>query len=113
MAEESNLQTKVLKDLRSFGKYCECFKIIKTSDNGEPDIFFTTALTGSILLEMKKLKGNPEELQKVKIKKINECGTRAFVCHSWEEWISIKLGILLMTFPNVRDTHNKSLQCEK
>jgi len=90
MSEESNLQSKILNDLRSFGKYCECFKIIKASDNGEPDIFFTTILTGGVLLELKRLTGSAEKLQIFKINKLNKCGTKTFVCHSWQEWVSIK-----------------------
>jgi len=105
MAEESKNQTKVLNDLRSFGKYCECFKIIKTSDNGEPDIFFTMALTGPVLVEMKRLAGGPEKLQSIKIQKLRECGAKVFVCHSWEEWVEIKR-ILRITRPNVETAHN-------
>ena len=91
-------QDLVLSDLRSMGKYCECFKIIKTSDDGEPDIFFTTKKTGAILVEMKRPKGpKAKKLQKLKIKKLNDCGTPTFVCHSWEEWIAIKKLIGLNT----------------
>ena len=102
---EKNIQTKILTDLRYLGRYCECFKIIKASDSGEPDIFFTTALTGAILIEAKRLTGNPRRLQIVKIEKLNKCGTRTFVCRSWEEWVEIKKQ-LDFTKENVIRAHN-------
>jgi hypothetical protein len=104
MAQESQLQSKILNELRSFGKYCECFKIIKASDNGEPDIFFTTRLTGGVLLELKRLSGSPEKLQKIKIAKLNDCGTKTFVCHSWDEWCRIKTELDLNK-PAIEDAH--------
>ena len=61
MQEEKKLQTKILNDLRSLGKYCVAIKIIKTSDNGVPDIFFSTALTGGIYIETKKKRNNKNE----------------------------------------------------
>lgn len=101
---EKKVQNVVLSDLRSFQKYCEVFKLIKTSDNGEPDIFFTTCLTGAVFVETKRLNGAARKLQIVKIEKLNRCGVRAFVCHSIEEWLTIKqeLGI---TTANVTRSH--------
>jgi len=90
MKNEIKLQTDVLSDLRSFGKYCECFKIEKTSDNGIPDIFFTTRFTGPILIETKRIKGEVRKLQEIKIKNLNKCGTKAFICDSWKKWMDIK-----------------------
>ncbi len=91
MPEEGKLQSLILKDLRSLGKYCECFKIMKTSDAGEPDIFFTTAETGAILIEAKSRKGKAAEIQKNKIDKLNRCGTRTFLCNSWSRWKLLKI----------------------
>ena len=90
MPHESDLQSSILADLQSFGKYCECFKIMKANDNGNPDIFFTTGLTGAVLIEVKRLKGSASEIQKVKIASFNRCGTKAFVCHTWNQWVEIK-----------------------
>jgi len=87
---EKKIQTKILKDLESFGKYCECFKIEKANKNGEPDIFFTTLLTGAVFIECKRLTGYAKRLQLFKIEKLKNCGCKAFVCHSWEEWCEIK-----------------------
>jgi len=97
--KESSLQSKILNDLRSFGKYCECFKIMKTSDNGEPDVFFTTKITGAVLIEIKRPDGSTQKIQSAKIKKLNECGTQAYICYSWENWASLKndLGLSLAT----------------
>lgn len=87
---EKKVQNMILGDLRALGRYCEVFKIMKTSDAGIPDIFFTTVLTGPVLIEAKKLKGTLQEIQKLKIAKLNDCGARTFVCHSIQEWVDIK-----------------------
>ena len=102
---EKKVQTQILTDLESLGRYCECFKIMKANKNGEPDIFFTTKLTGGILVECKRLDGDARALQSVKIAKLNACGTRTFICHSWEEWIEIK-NTLGLTRENVIRAHN-------
>lgn len=95
MAEEKRLQTKILKDLESFGKYCEAFKLVRANKNGEPDIFFTTALTGAVLVEAKKSDGNPRKNQQSKLRKLALCGTPTYVCHTWDEWMQIKKELLL------------------
>ena len=87
---DSKLQSDILCDLRSFGKYCECFKVEKTSDNGTPDIFFTTKLTGPIFIETKRSGEKARKLQEVRIKRLRECGMKTFVCSEWEGWIQIK-----------------------
>jgi len=96
MQEEKGLQTKILKDLRSLGKYCVAFKIMKTSDNKIPDIFFSTALTGGIFIETKKPKGPIAKGQTTMIHKLSVCGCQSFPCYNWEEWWDIKksLGLL-------------------
>jgi len=104
--KESDLQTKILNDLRSFGKYCECFKIKSASDNGEPDIFFTTKLTNAVLVEVKRLNGKARDLQLVKINKLNTCGTKTFLCHSWSEWVLIKKH-LRINMENLSEYHNR------
>jgi hypothetical protein len=90
MRNESKLQTDILCDLRSLGKYCECFKIEKTSDNGIPDIFFTTKMTGAVFVETKRSGEKAEKLQEVRIKRLCECGAKAFVCSTWKDWFYIK-----------------------
>lgn len=107
MAEEKRLQTKILNDLWSFGKYCEAFKIMRTSVNGEPDIFFTTALTGGVLIEAKAKGESPRKNQKAKIKKLNDCGTPTFVCNTWGDWIDVKCR-LNMTLATLRAAHTAS-----
>ena len=87
---ESSLQTKILKDLRSYGKYIEAFKIQKASDNGVPDIFFTSKLTGAVLVELKQEGKKPRKLQESKINKLNSCGSKAFSCDSWSKWVKLK-----------------------
>jgi len=103
---EKKVQDIILGDLRSYDQYCEVFKIMKASDAGEPDIFFTTCLTGAIFIEAKKKKGVVRKLQKVKIAKLNSCGVNAFVCHSIEEWVALKKKLNL-TRDNVIKAHNE------
>ena len=105
MEKESSIQTKILNDLRYLGKYCTCTKIMRTSDNGIPDIYFTTKLTGSVFIETKRIIGKTSEVQKNKIKKIKSCGTKVFLCHSWKEWLSIK-SKLKMNKDNIKNAHN-------
>ncbi len=107
MAEEKRLQTKILNDLRSLGKYCEAFKLMRASENGEPDIFFTMALTGGVLIEAKGGRGSPRPNQKAKIKKLNDCGTPTFVCRTWDEWMDVKRR-LNMTPAAIRTAHTAS-----
>ena len=105
MSKEKNIQDHILKDLRSYGRYCECFKIIKSSDSGEMDIFFTTKITGAVFLEVKKPGERPSKLQEYKIQKMNDCGTKAFYCDSIESWENIKSLIGLFK-------HNITLLCK-
>jgi len=107
MAQEKSLQTLILDDLRSLRKYCEVFKIIKTSDNGEPDIFFTTALTKGVFVETKAPKKDPRKLQWVKIKKLNTCGTKAYACRTWEEWYKLKECLGLLDMGNIIKAHEQ------
>ena len=95
MAEESKLQTKILEDLRSYGKNIVAFKIQKTSDNGIPDVFFTTLRTGAVFIEVKKKGEKPTALQNKKIRDLSKCGCLACYCSSWEEWTMIKLMVQL------------------
>jgi hypothetical protein len=94
MAEEKKLQTKILKDLRSY-KHMICFKIIRCSDNGIPDIFFTNKITGPCFLEVKKSGEVPDPLQFNILGKLNMLGAHAFWCNSWEGWVKIKRAINL------------------
>lgn len=90
MRNEAKLQSDILSDLRSFGKYCECFKIEKSSDNGTPDIFFTTVYTRAVFIETKRSTGVTKKLQDIKIQKLRSCGVKAFVCNTWDSWIAVK-----------------------
>ena len=87
---ESHLQTKILKDLRSQPKYIKAFKLESSSDNGNPDLFWTCQLTGPCVLEVKDLGKKPRKLQESQMKGLNDCGTKAFWCDSWSGWVDIK-----------------------
>lgn len=95
---ESILQSKILKDLRSIGKDCICFKIEKASENGIPDIFFSTPLSGEVFVETKRMTGPISNIQEFQIDKLNRCGAKAFTCYSWEEWIKIKQSVGLNSY---------------
>ena len=96
MAQESILQTKILNDLRAMGKYCVAFKIMKASEDGVPDVFFTTLKTGAVFIECKSPDGVISVKQKAMIKWLNECGVKAFECWGIDDWVKIKkqLGML-------------------
>jgi hypothetical protein len=89
MGKESNIQSKILKDLRSL-KDCVVFKIHKTSDNGIPDICFTSKKTGAVFIEVKSPGKKPSKLQINKINKINKSGSKAFYCDSWDSWMEVR-----------------------
>jgi hypothetical protein len=69
-----------------------------SSDNGTPDIFFTTPITGSVLLELKRPKEEPTKLQFNRIKEAKRCGCKAYYCDSWESWYKLKivLGLVIL-----------------
>lgn len=89
MAEEKILQTKILNDLRSRPGYV-AFKIMKCSDDGCPDLFFTSTKTGAFFIEVKAPGMKPRANQLVFISKLNACGAKAFHIDSWEAWVSLK-----------------------
>jgi hypothetical protein len=107
MGEESRFQTKLLNDLRSLGKCCVATKIIKASDNGIPDIYFTTALTGPVFIETKKPKGKVSKAQEVKITKLNTCGALSFVCYTWAQWWQLKKNLGLLDMNKIYEAHEK------
>jgi len=95
MAQESILQSKILGDLESLGKNCVAFKIMKANVDGVPDVFFTTKVSGPVLVELKAPDGVISDKQRLMIQWLNECGCKAFECWSIDDWFSIKkqLGI--------------------
>ena len=90
MHREVVLQGKILADLRSRGKDVVAFKIEDTSDDGVPDIYFTSKATGGVFIECKMEGKKPRKLQRFQINKINNCGGVAYACDTWESWVSIK-----------------------
>jgi len=105
MGEESGIQTKILNDLRYFGKYCIVTKIMKASDNAFPDIYFSMALVGSVWIETKRPKGVEAKLQTARIEKLNACGTKAYVCYSWDQWYNLKRELGLLDVAGVLKAH--------
>jgi hypothetical protein len=96
---ESLLQSKILKDLRYLQKDCMCFKIESANEDGIPDIFFTTELSGGVFIETKRENlGRVSGIQETQIAKINACGGKAFTCFSWDEWIVLKINLGLVPY---------------
>lgn len=94
MARESILQTKILNDLRSRGKFCVAFKVMKCSEDGVPDVFFSMEACGPVFIETKdEFDGVLSKKQEDMIKDLNDCGCKAFVCWSWTQWVQIKKGL--------------------
>ena len=94
---EQNLQSKILRDLTSMGKYCVAFDVMKCSEDGVPDIFFTTVQTGAVFVEVKQPDGVWGEKQKEMHKYLNECGTKSFIVWTWAEWVEVKRELGLKT----------------
>ena len=90
MPAESNLQTKILNDIESWGAKSMVFKIMKCNINGVPDVFFTTVFSGPVFLELKAPRKKPDPHQELIINKLRKCGVPAFSCDSWERWVEIK-----------------------
>jgi len=109
VAKEKILQTKILNDLRSFGKYCECFKIEKSSDNGTSDIFFSIVKCGPTFLEVKAPGEKPSSLQEQKIEKLRKCGCRATWIDSWDKWIELKTKLGIIHLEEVKKVHDELL----
>ena len=83
MAEESKLQTKIIKHLELNGWIV--VKTIQLSKNGFPDIFaFKDGKT--IFIEVKSKKGIRSELQKYRIEQLTKHGFLAFFCDDYEQF---------------------------
>ena len=79
-----------------FGAHNKFFKILKSSVDGTPDIFFTTSKTGPVFIEVKAPDGKVSTAQVKMIRNLNECGCKAFECYSWGDWVYIKQRINLI-----------------
>ena len=93
--EESKLQNIILSDIRSMPSTV-CFKVESSSDNGVPDIFFTTKCTGGVFIEVKKPRDSvTSSVQNIMNTNLNKNGCRSFFCKSWREWVDIKIKLNL------------------
>lgn len=94
---EQNLQSKILRDLNSLGRYCVAFDVMKCSEDGVPDVFFTTEQTGGVFVEVKQPDGDWSTKQQDMHKNLNDCGTKSFVVWTWQEWVLVKRELGLVT----------------
>ena len=86
MAEESKLQSKIIKSLELDGWIV--VKTIHLSKNGFPDIFaFKNSRT--IFIEVKSKKGIRSELQKYRIEQLTKQGFLAFFCDDFDQFKQI------------------------
>lgn len=69
---EQQIQAKRIKQLESEGYYV--LKLVKTNKNGIPDILAIPPNTNVIFSEVKTLKGKVSELQKYRLKELEEYG---------------------------------------
>ena len=77
---EQKIQTKIINRLTKEGWLC--VKLIKTSKNGIPDVM---ALKdgNTMFIEVKKPNGRLSELQKIRIKQLQDLG---FNCKIWTDY---------------------------
>ena len=86
MAEESKLQSKIIKYLEHEGWIV--VKTIHLSKNGFPDVFaFRFGIT--IFIEVKSKKGVRSELQKYRIEQLTKHGFLAFFCDDFDKFKQI------------------------
>jgi len=104
--KESDIQSKVIKDIDGFGKYVFGFKLIKANKNGIPDIIFHSLVTGGIMVEMKKPGELPDPHQDVKMDEAEYVGIRCFVIDSVKGWVALKKHLGL----NIENLKNRGLK---
>jgi hypothetical protein len=109
MAAEKKLQTKILNDLRSLGRMCFVTKIEKCSDDGVPDILFSTQLTGAWLIEVKRPGEEPDLIQASIISKCCQCGLKSTFISSWDQWIRFKKMTGMIDAELIRESHQSPL----
>jgi Holliday junction resolvase len=73
---EQQFQSKIIKLLEKHGYYC--IKIIRANKNGTPDIVAIKEGKATFI-EVKSSNGVVSDLQRYRIKEIQEHGARAFV----------------------------------
>jgi Holliday junction resolvase len=77
---EQKIQTKIINQLTKEGWLC--VKLIKTSKNGIPDLLcLKDGIT--MFIEVKKPNGRLSELQKIRIKQLQDLG---FECKIWTNY---------------------------
>jgi len=77
---EQKIQTKIIKKLEK--ENWLCVKLIKTSKNGIPDLMCLKN-GKTMFIEVKQPNGKLSELQKVRIKQLEDLG---FECKIWTDY---------------------------
>jgi len=101
-------QSDILKDLRSYEKYIEFWKNVKTSENKKPDIFFTSWLTGPCAIELKREGGKVKGGQLTQLKKLHSNGLRSFAVIGKKGYIKLKRK-LRINEQNLKEAHERNM----
>jgi hypothetical protein len=80
---EQQVQTKLMKDLEDKGYYV--IKLIKTNKNGIPDLIAIPKNSDVEFYEVKRATGRPSELQKYRIKELQNHGIKAELFYGREK----------------------------
>jgi hypothetical protein len=88
--KENLIQKTIINDLSSFYPFVEFYKIIKTNDNGNHDLFVSSKATGPFLLELKKEDGVKSKIQEHKSSSFSKCGINCYTIWSIDGYINLK-----------------------
>lgn len=80
---EQQVQTRLIKDLEDKGYYV--IKLIKTNKNGIPDLIAIPRDSNVEFYEVKRATGKPSELQKYRIKELQNHGIKAELFYGREK----------------------------
>ena len=106
---EKDIQSRILKDLGSYPKYIEFWKNVKTSENKNPDIFFTSWLTGPCCIELKKEGERVKGGQLFKLKKLHSNGLRSFAVIGLNGYLKLKKH-LKINEANLKEEHDRCMK---
>ena len=76
---EQQIQSKIIKRYEKEGYFV--IKLIKTNKNGIPDLLCLKSNETPLFIEVKKVGGVLSELQKYRIKELNELNFKAIVLY--------------------------------
>jgi len=92
MALESDTQSAVIRDVRSWGQYAYSYKVIKANDVGIPDFFCCTKVSGAFQIEFKRPDGDGvvSAAQVEKRENSQKVGLQTFLVETTKDWVALK-----------------------